>query len=53
MEEKDRQLERRVFIIIFLGALSAFGPFVMDMYLPVLPAMENGSDVLPHWYSSD
>lgn len=40
MEEKDRQLERRVFIIIFLGALSAFGPFVMDMYLPVLPAME-------------
>ena len=24
---------------MFLGVLSAFGPFVMDMYLPTLPAM--------------
>lgn len=28
-----------VFLIIFLGMLSAFGPFVTDMYLPTLPAM--------------
>ncbi len=27
------------FILIFLGMLSAFGPFVTDMYLPTLPAM--------------
>lgn len=27
------------FLLIFLGTLSAFGPFVMDMYLPVLPSM--------------
>lgn len=26
-------------MIIFLGMLSAFGPFVTDMYLPVLPRM--------------
>lgn len=28
-----------VFLLVFLGMLSAFGPFVTDMYLPVLPAM--------------
>ncbi|MDE6443786.1 MAG: multidrug effflux MFS transporter [Muribaculaceae bacterium] len=28
-----------LFLIIFLGALSAFGPFVTDFYLPVMPAM--------------
>jgi DHA1 family bicyclomycin/chloramphenicol resistance-like MFS transporter len=28
-----------VFLIVFLGMLSAFGPFVTDMYLPTLPAM--------------
>lgn len=26
-------------MLMFLGVLSAFGPFVMDMYLPTLPAM--------------
>ena len=29
----------KTFILLFLGLLSAFGPFVMDMYLPTLPAM--------------
>lgn len=29
------------FILIFLGTLSAFGPFIMDMYLPTLPAMSD------------
>ncbi|MDE5712554.1 MAG: multidrug effflux MFS transporter [Muribaculaceae bacterium] len=28
-----------VFLLIFLGALSAFGPFITDFYLPTLPAM--------------
>lgn len=29
-----------VYLMIFLGFMSAFGPFVTDMYLPSLPAME-------------
>lgn len=29
----------KLFILILLGMLSAFGPFVTDMYLPSLPAM--------------
>lgn len=29
------------FILVFLGMLSAFGPFVMDMYLPTLPVMSD------------
>lgn len=28
-----------IYIVIFLGLLSAFGPFVIDMYLPALPEM--------------
>lgn len=28
-----------LFLVIFLGMLSAFGPFVTDMYLPTLPSM--------------
>lgn len=28
-----------VYLMVFLGMLSAFGPFVTDMYLPVLPQM--------------
>ena len=28
-----------LYLIIFLGLLSAFGPFVIDMYLPALPEM--------------
>ncbi len=28
-----------IFLILFLGVLSAFGPFVIDMYLPALPEM--------------
>lgn len=29
----------KTFILVFLGMLTAFGPFVTDMYLPTLPAM--------------
>ncbi len=29
-----------LFIVIFLGMISAFGPFITDMYLPTLPAMQ-------------
>lgn len=28
-----------IFLVVFLGLLSAFGPFVIDMYLPALPEM--------------
>ena len=30
-----------LFLFVFLGMLTAFGPFVTDMYLPSLPAMAN------------
>lgn len=29
----------QLFILVFLGVLTAFGPFVTDMYLPTLPDM--------------
>lgn len=29
----------KLFILVFLGMLTAFGPFVTDMYLPSLPGM--------------
>lgn len=31
----------KVFLLILLGMLTAFGPFVTDMYLPSLPSMGN------------
>lgn len=39
MEKEGIKQNSKTFILIFLGLLSAFGPFVMDMYLPTLPAM--------------
>ena len=36
--EKDMQ-NSKTFLLILLGLLSAFGPFVTDMYLPGLPSM--------------
>ncbi len=44
MRVKGKHIDTRPFILIFLGALSAFGPFVMDMYIPVLPSMEEWFD---------
>lgn len=29
----------KLFLVLFLGILSAFGPFVTDLYLPALPTM--------------
>lgn len=29
----------RIFLLVFLGLLTAFGPFATDMYLPALPSM--------------
>lgn len=29
----------KIFVLVLLGLLTAFGPFVTDMYLPTLPAM--------------
>ncbi|MGN0214375.1 MAG: multidrug effflux MFS transporter [Muribaculaceae bacterium] len=34
----------KVYLLILLGALSAFGPFVTDMYLPSLPSMVDDYD---------
>ena len=31
----------RRFILLFMGMLSAFGPFVTDFYLPTLPQLTN------------
>lgn len=36
---KLRKPDSKIFMLTFLGMLSAFGPFVMDMYLPTLPEM--------------
>lgn len=36
-----------IFLIIFLGMLSAFGPFVTDMYLPTLPSMADIFNTTP------
>ena len=35
----------KLFLLIFLGVLSAFGPFVTDLYLPALPA-------ITEWFST-
>lgn len=34
-------MNNKKFLVLFLGALSAFGPFVTDLYLPALPYMAN------------
>lgn len=36
-----------LFLVVFLGMLSAFGPFVTDMYLPTLPSMADVFDTTP------
>lgn len=36
-----------IFLIIFLGLLSAFGPFITDMYLPTLPSLVDIFDTSP------
>lgn len=36
----------RAYLVVFLGILAAFGPFVTDLYLPALP------DVMTHFHSS-
>lgn len=36
---KQQKSNSRLFILIFVGIVSAFGPFVTDFYLPALPAL--------------
>ncbi|MBF0714099.1 multidrug effflux MFS transporter [Gemella sp. GH3] len=31
----------KLFLVVFLGMLSAFGPFILDLYLPALPMMSD------------
>lgn len=39
----------RVLFLVTLGGLSAFGPFVTDMYLPTLPALPEAFSTTPFW----
>ncbi len=41
MESSENSFGKRyfIFLMVFLGALSAFGPFITDFYLPTLPSM--------------
>lgn len=39
METGTTSTRYYIYLIVFLGLLSAFGPFVIDMYLPALPEM--------------
>lgn len=36
-----------VFLMVFLGALSAFGPFITDFYLPTLPSLASVFSTTP------
>ena len=38
-----------LFLFVFLGMLTAFGPFVTDMYLPSLPAMADYFSASASW----
>ena len=38
------QQNSRIFILLFMSMLSAFGPFVTDFYLPALPQLVNNFD---------
>ncbi|MBE2984682.1 multidrug effflux MFS transporter [Campylobacter sp. RM9344] len=40
-----RKHNSKIFLLLFLGALSAFGPFVIDLYLPALPSIS-------HWFNA-
>lgn len=37
--EKESSRGYFLYLIVFLGILNGFGPFVIDMYLPALPEM--------------
>ena len=37
MNEKTRNSE--LYLLLMVGAISAFGPFVTDFYLPALPSL--------------
>lgn len=35
----EKTFASAIFMVIFLAALTAFGPFVTDFYLPAMPAL--------------
>ena len=39
----------KLFLVLFLGTLSAFGPFVTDLYLPALPIMPSELNTSAFW----
>ena len=49
MNEKTRNSE--LYLLLVVGAISAFGPFVTDFYLPALPSQMNIFTLRPRWFS--
>lgn len=47
MTETFTRRNTRLFLIVFLAALSAFGPFVTDFYLPALPMQQRDFGATP------
>ena len=47
MTERFTRRNTRLFLIVFLAALSAFGPFVTDFYLPALPMQQRDFGATP------
>lgn len=41
----------KTFLLVLLGLLTAFGPFVTDMYLPTLPSMTGYFGTTSSWCS--
>ncbi len=39
----------RILFLVTIGGLSAFGPFVTDMYLPALPSLPEAFSTTPFW----
>lgn len=46
MPQRARSRPRRARLVVVLGALSAFGPLSLDMYLPALPALTRELDTV-------
>ena len=43
----SQQKNSKLFLIILLGTMSAFGPFIIDLYLPSLPELKEYFNTTP------
>ncbi|MCD8318832.1 MAG: Bcr/CflA family drug resistance efflux transporter, partial [Paraprevotella sp.] len=39
MKKEQKTRNSRLYILLFVGMIATFGPFVTDFYLPALPAL--------------